>query len=105
MAYTDPMQKKDPDGIKCRLDEYDIERLDAFLERAGGQRAVVIRDAVIEFLDRAGIDYSAEHKRDELQKRRIALAVSDRIRAMSDEVQRIHGRQPAVNDLQKTLSR
>lgn len=85
MAYRDEKQIKAPDGIKCRLDQYDQDRLDHFLDLSGSQRAVVVREAVIEFLDRRNVHYEAPHKQDELEQRKIVIAVGDRIRAMKAE--------------------
>lgn len=88
MAYRDEKQVKAPDGIKCRLDQYDQDRLDYFLDSSGGQPAVVVRDAVIEFLDRRSIEYAETHKQKELEQRKLVIAVGDRIRVMKTEVEK-----------------
>ena len=89
MAYRDEKQVKAPDGIKCRLDQYDQDRLDYFLNLSGGQPAVVVREAVIEFLDRRSIEYAENHKQKELEQRKLVIAVGDRIRVMKSEVEKI----------------
>jgi hypothetical protein len=88
MAYRDEKQVKAPDGIKCRLDQYDQDRLDYFLDSSGGQPAVVIRDAVIEFLDRRNIKYPDNYKQQEFEQRKLVIAVGDRIRVMKCEVEK-----------------
>lgn len=89
MAYRDEKQVKAPDGIKCRLDQYDQNRLDYFLDSNGGQPAVVVRQAVIEFLDRRNIEYVEIHKQKELEQRKLVIAVGDRIRVMKSEIQSV----------------
>lgn len=85
MAYRDPNQVKAPDGIKCRLDQYDQDRLERFLKTNGGQPAVIAREAVVEFLDRRNIEYAENHKQKELEQRKLVIAVGDRIRVMKNE--------------------
>ncbi len=89
MAYRDEKQVKAPDGIKCRLDQYDQDRLDYFLDSSGGQAAVVVRQAVIEFLDRRNIEYVEIHKQKELEQRKLVIAVGDRIRVMKSEIESV----------------
>lgn len=99
MTYSDVLLKKDSNGIKCRLDSYDIERLEDFAERTGMPTAVLLRELVVSGLDRAGIQYRvpASHvKALEFERRRIALAVEDRIREMAGQVQ--HKKAPAEID-------
>lgn len=108
MAYRDPMQKKDPNGIKCRLDEYDLERLEALAERTGEQIAVILRELVVAGLDRAGVHYRVpvgHTKALEFERRRIAMAVEDRIREMAGQVK--HKKAPAEIEkrVQQTLFR
>jgi hypothetical protein len=85
MAYRDEKQIKSLDGIKCRLDEYEQERLEHFIDANGGQPAVVVRQAMVEFLDRRNIHYEALNKQDEFEQRKLVIAVGDRIRAMKVE--------------------
>jgi predicted transcriptional regulator len=86
MAYRDGKRIKAPDGIKCRLDDYDQERLEEFLDINGGQPAVVARQALVEFLDRRDIQYAEPIKQKEFQQRKVVLAVGDRIRVMKTEM-------------------
>lgn len=44
----DPKQHQ----ISVRMNDSEIERLDAYCEKAGKQRANTIREAVVEFLER-----------------------------------------------------
>ena len=85
MAYRDEKQIKSSDGIKCRLDDYEQERLEHFINASGGQPAVVARQALIEFLDRRNVHYESPHKQDEFEQRKLVIAVGDRIRAMKAE--------------------
>lgn len=105
--YADSNLIKDPNGIKCRLDEYETQRLNALVQRTGQAPAVLIRNAVIEHLDRLNIEYDAQAKAPEFQQRRLAIAVSDRIRLMADEVQSTasHSVLPKkiINEEQQTL--
>jgi hypothetical protein len=88
MAYRDEKQVKAPDGIKCRLDQYDQDRLDYFLNSSGGQPAVTVRNAVIEFLDRRNIAYPENFKQEEFEQRKLVIAVGDRIRVMKCEIEK-----------------
>lgn len=103
--YADSNLIKDANGIKCRLDEYETQRLNALKERTGQAPAVLVRNAVIEHLDRLGIGYEAKAKIPEFQQRRLAIAVSDRIRLMAEEVQATHSASPikTTYDQQQTL--
>lgn len=105
--YADSNLIKDANGIKCRLDEYETQRLNTLIERTGQAPAVLVRNAFIEHLDRLGIGYQAESKMPDFQQRRLAIAVSDRIRLMADDVQanQSHTTSPikTINDQQQTL--
>ena len=88
MTYADPDMIKDSNGIKCRLNHHDIARLKQYSAQTGEQQAVLVRDAVIEYLDRAGIGYESEQQQVEFEKRRLSIAVADRIRQMREDVER-----------------
>lgn len=87
MAYRDPNRVKSTDGIKCRLDIYDQDRLEHYLEDNGGQAAPTIRQALNEFLDRRGIKYQAKHKNEELEQRLLVIAIGDRVQVMKSELE------------------
>ena len=59
------------------------------MDSNGGQPAVVVRDAVIEFLDRRSIEYAENYKQKELEQRKLVIAVGDRIRVMKSEVEKV----------------
>lgn len=100
MAYRDEKRVKAPDGIKCRLDQYDQDRLEHFLDMNGGQAAVVARQALIEFLDRRDIEYLDTHKQKEFQQRKLVIAVADRIRVMKNEFE-VAGAQDIAHTVQQ----
>ncbi len=94
MTYRDEKLIKSQNGIKCRLSEYDEQRLQDYCDGRGEQPAVVVRLAVIEYLDRRNIQYQEQRLLPELQQRQLALAISDRIhqeRVKAEQI--IHGDQ------------
>lgn len=89
MAYNDPSRKKSTDGFKVRLSDYDEKRLSDFLERSGGQAAVIGREALIEFLDRQGITYGDSALDAEMQRRILAGRVIERMKQMAENSEHI----------------
>ena len=84
--YTDSSLKKSPDGVKCRLDEYDQARLQRWADLTGMQLGTLVRAAVIEMMDRLDIEYPADAPRarfEELQHRQIAIQISDQVKALA----------------------
>jgi hypothetical protein len=84
--YSDPALKKSPDGVKCRLDDYDQARLQLWSELTGMQLGTLVRAAVIEVMDRLDIGYPEgvpSIRSDELHQRQLAIQVADQVKALA----------------------
>lgn len=85
MAYRDQRFVKRHD-VKIRLDENDIDRLDRYLERFGGERAVIARDAIIQFLDDADVRYRDPQLNIMLEERQHINRVKRGVRSLNEQL-------------------
>lgn len=90
MTYKDRKQVKAGDGRKCRLSEHDDERLCVLVDALGSQASVLIRELVIEGLDRRGVRYSSMQQNIILDQRLEQLDIQDSIRALRREIDKQH---------------
>lgn len=94
--YSDPALRKSPDGVKCRLDDYDQARLQHWSELTGMQLGTLVRAAVVEVMDRLDIQYPNDAppvRMDEMHQRQIAIQISDQVKALARGIPDRHGLQ------------
>ncbi len=82
MAYQDGRCKRSNE-VKVRLDDYDQQRLENHVEKFGGEKSVIGRDALIAYLDQAGEMYNNP-------ERNLLLKEREEVRQLKAEIRKLH---------------